>query len=64
MDERKPKAKDDGEPEIDPALKEKRPPEGGEPSTPPIGNAGQRRENETDSNRTNDGARKRAEEGL
>ena len=62
MDERKPKAKDDDD--IDPALKEKRPPEGGEASTPPIGNAGQRRDNETDSNRTNDGARKRAEEGL
>lgn len=64
MDERKPKAKDDDESQIDPSLKEKRPPEGGEPSTPPIGNAGQRRENETDANRNSDGARKRAEEGL
>jgi hypothetical protein len=64
MDERKPKAKDDDQPVIDPGLKEKRPPEGGEESTSPIGNTGQRRENETDANRNSDGARKRAEEGL
>lgn len=64
MDERKPKSKDDDEPVIDPGLKEKRLPDSGEPSTPPIGNAGQRRENETDANRASDDTRKRAEEGL
>lgn len=36
MDERKSKAKDDDEPEIDPALKEKRPPEGGSRQRPPL----------------------------
>lgn len=61
MDDGKAKAKDD-EPAIDPALKEQRPRV--DDSVPPVGNAGQRRENETDANRNNDGARKRAEEGL
>lgn len=57
----KPKT-DEDEPEIDPALKEK-PPAAMTPA-PPVGQTGQRRENETDANRTSDGARKRAEEGL
>ncbi|MDO9384805.1 MAG: hypothetical protein Q7T86_18315 [Hyphomicrobiaceae bacterium] len=64
MDDRKPKAKDDDEPVIDPGLKEKGASNSGEPSSPPIGNAGKRRENETDANRNSDGNRKRAEEGL
>lgn len=60
MDDGNKKATGD-EPVIDPALKRKRPPD--EESVPPVGNTGQRRENETDANR-DDGARKRAEEGL
>lgn len=62
MADDRPKSDTHDDPEIDPKLKEKKPDTG--TSQPPVNPGGQRRENETDSNRADDGARKRAEEGL
>jgi hypothetical protein len=54
---------DDDDHEIDPALKEDRKPAPGSQPTL-ISPTHQRRENESDANRDDDGQRKRAEEGL
>lgn len=58
----RPKSDTTDEPEIEPKLDEKKAPGSSQPPINPAGS--QRQDNETDANRSVDGTRKRAEEGL